>query len=111
MNKHDFDSIVVNQYVRCVRTLETKAKEYVHGEDRLEHFKASAAEQCITPENALWGMASKHLTSLGAMCRNGSDDMALWDEKLTDAINYMFLLSALIKERVRDDEKYRNQGT
>jgi hypothetical protein len=44
-------------------------------------------------------MASKHITSLGKMCKsNQTMMMALWDEKITDRINYLLLLRALVEE-------------
>ena len=104
MTKEQFNAIVANQVRKCIETLEEKAKEYAPGADRLEHFKVSGAEQEIMPREALWGMASKHMTSLGNMCRNEltfSGDpwpVELWSEKITDAINYLFLLCALIEE-------------
>jgi len=104
MTKEKMDKIITDQWIKCVETLEEKAKEYVCGEDRLEHFKTSGAEQEITPRAALWGMASKHITSIGNMCRkenafsNEPWPLELWSEKITDALNYLFLLRALVEE-------------
>jgi len=98
MEKTEFDSVVNDQFNICLETLEAKAREYVYGPDRLEHFKVSGAEQNIPPKAALWGMASKHITSIGGMCRTDASDLSLWNEKITDALNYLFLLRALVEE-------------
>jgi len=104
MNLNDFNAVVQGQMERCENVLNQKADEYVFGDDRLEHFKTSAAEQGTTPKQALWGMASKHITSIGGMCKNGSDNMELWLEKITDSLNYLLLLRALIEEEAGDEE-------
>lgn len=68
--------------------------------DRLGAFKAAAALQRTTPERALAGMLAKHIVSLYDMCF--ADDIfyeeKVWDEKITDSLNYLFLLKAVVKE-------------
>jgi len=93
-----FNEIVNNQVEHSLVVLAEKGKEYSLSADRLDHFKDAAAEQDTTPEQALWGMLSKHLASLNGMCKNGSADMARWIEKITDSINYLLLLRALVEE-------------
>lgn len=68
--------------------------------DRLGAFKAAAALQHTTPERALAGMLAKHIVSLYDMCfADGmSFDAGTWDEKITDSLNYLFLLKAIVKE-------------
>ena len=50
--------------------------------------------------DALAGMMSKHVVSLYDMCYSSllQFDLEQWDEKITDCINYLILLKALIKE-------------
>lgn len=93
-----FNKVMQMETQHCLDVLETKGREYALGTDRLEHFKLAAEEQGCTPKQALWGMASKHFTSLNAMCKNGSGDLPLWNEKITDSINYLLLLWALVEE-------------
>ena len=110
MIENTFQILIRNAFYRCTHLLARKVKEYSPGEDRLENFKESGREDNISPEEALWGMLRKHLTSLGMMCRGitsrmetPADNMGYsqphWEEKLTDAHNYLFLLEALLKER------------
>jgi hypothetical protein len=35
----------------------------------------------------------------------------LWDEKITDAINYLILLDALIHERIKTVTAYKNKAS
>lgn len=104
MNLTNFNYIINDQIKHCHAVLEEKGREYALDDDRLGHFKAAASEQEITPKQALWGMASKHFTSLSRMCKTGSDDQSLWLEKITDSINYLLLLRALIEEDAGDEK-------
>lgn len=86
---------------RCADILQKKTKEYTGDDtDRLGAFKAAATLQHTTPERALAGMLAKHIVSLYDMCfaENTRFDMSTWDEKITDSLNYLFLLKAIVKE-------------
>lgn len=67
---------------------------------RLGAFKAAAALQHTTPERALAGMLAKHIVSLYDMCFDSDTDydISTWNEKITDSLNYLFLLKAIVKE-------------
>ncbi len=85
----------------CADTLQRKTKEYTGDDtDRLGAFKAAAALQHTTPERALAGMLAKHIVSLYDMCfdDSASYDIGTWNEKITDSLNYLFLLKAIVKE-------------
>ena len=89
------------QVRRCADILQKKTKEYTGDDtDRLGAFKAAAALQHTTPERALAGMLAKHIVSLYDMCfaENTRFDMSTWDERITDSLNYLFLLKAIVKE-------------
>jgi hypothetical protein len=48
---------------------------------------------------ALGGMMAKHTISIYDMIDTGNDyPMALWDEKITDHLNYLLLLKAVVSE-------------
>jgi hypothetical protein len=102
MKIEQFQETVTAQVARCLTVLDAKSNEYALGDDRLEHFKTAADMQSITPKQALWGMAAKHFTSLASMCKNDKGSIDLWDEKITDSINYLFLLRALAEETKND---------
>lgn len=89
------------QVGRCAETLQRKKKEYTgDSQDRLCAFKVAAAMQGCKPERALAGMMAKHIVSLYDMCYADREtfDLDTWDEKITDSLNYLFLLKAIVEE-------------
>ena len=101
MTQSEFKLIFANQVMKCETTLNNKRKEYTGDNlDRLSAFKIAASLQGCTPQRALVGMMAKHIVSLYDMCYSSllQFDLEQWDEKITDCINYLILLKALIKE-------------
>ena len=101
ITQNEVNAVFVEQVRRCADILLKKTKEYTGDDtDRLGAFKAAAALQHTTPERALAGMLAKHIVSLYDMCfaENTCFDMSTWDEKITDSLNYLFLLKAIVKE-------------
>ena len=112
MNMTKFNEVVQTQTEHCLSLLVTKGAEYapdskvpefayeeVGQTDRLAHFKKAAAIMNSTPKAALLGMLSKHLVSVSDMCVDKKDySIEKWDEKITDSINYLLILRALIEE-------------
>lgn len=102
MKTEQFNNIIEAQQKRCTDILITKAKEYATT-DRLHNFKVAAELQMTTPINALAGMLAKHTVSIYDMCRSGKTySEAMWDEKITDHINYLLLLKALTIEEAEE---------
>lgn len=105
MTNHEFTKIVARQFDRCTSLLGCKGKEYdTDSGDRLHAFKVAAELQHVTPKQALAGMMAKHSVSVYDMCAEGKHDIAKWDEKITDSINYLLLLRAMISEEEFGDE-------
>lgn len=76
-----------------------KKKEYTGDRtDWLCAFKIVASLQNCSEKAALAGMMSKHIVSLYDMCYSSllHFDQEQWDEKITDCINYLILLKALV---------------
>lgn len=98
MNNEKFNAIVEEQLHYCAKLLGIKNTEY-HGEtDRLHTFKSAAVMEGITPRQALAGMMAKHTISIYDMCQTGDYPIEKWTEKITDHINYLLLLKAMIIE-------------
>ena len=98
METKDFNVIIEGQMARCKDVLINKAKEYAT-EDRLHNIKVAAELQACSSKQALAGFMAKHTVSVYDMC--GSDEtfpVAQWDEKITDHINYLLILRAIIEE-------------
>jgi hypothetical protein len=98
MTAEKFNDIISAQIDRCESILCSKAREYATS-DRLHNFKIAGALQGISPVQALMGMMAKHTVSVADMCMSGETyPQEMWDEKITDSINYLLLLSALVRE-------------
>lgn len=92
-----FNKLFEEQVYACSTTLIKKAKEYAT-EDRLHNFKVAAEIQGITPQAALAGMMAKHTVSIYDLCNGPNMSLAHWEEKITDHINYLILLKAVVVE-------------
>ena len=98
MTATEFERIFEEQVERSRIVLVNKASEYAT-EDRLHNFKVAAALEGKTPEQALAGMMAKHTVSVYDMAESGlAYPIDLWQEKITDHINYLFLLNAIVRE-------------
>jgi hypothetical protein len=98
MDHDTLKGFVKAQIKLCEDVLIVKGKEY-GATDRLHNFRVAAELQGIEPRNALAGMMAKHTVSIYDMCCSDAYfTQAQWDEKITDHINYLLLLSAMVKE-------------
>jgi hypothetical protein len=98
MKIDEFNKVVEEQIKSIKSTLVQKAKEYAT-DDRLHNFKVAAVIENCTPRQALMGMMAKHTVSVYDMAASLDEfPMALWNEKITDSINYL-LLRALVEEQ------------
>lgn len=99
MDGEQFDRIVEERINKIRIVLQTKAREYSYGGDRLSNFRRAAEMQRITPDQAAWNFLVKHLVSIQDMVEaDVAYSRSQWDEKLGDAINYLILLEAIVSE-------------
>lgn len=98
MTHEVFEGIVNQQINHCKDILIVKAREYAT-EDRLHNFKTAAVLQGCTVKQALAGMMAKHTVSVYDMVQSGKKyPQELWNEKITDSLNYLLLLTAAVVE-------------
>lgn len=101
MDHATFEKVFEAQVDACRRVLVEKAREYAT-DDRLHNFRVAATLMGTTPAAALSGFMAKHMVSIYDLIRaeaNGETvTMAMWDEKIGDALNYLFLLKAVVEE-------------
>ena len=106
MTNEKFAEIVREQIERCETVLLRKSAEYSTKQDKLHNFRLAAGLQGCSEKEALYGMWAKHLVSLSDMCRSGkSYALELWQEKITDTINYALLLYGLVREEQNEKGK------
>lgn len=98
MTEEEFETICENQIHLSRDTLLSKAAEYAT-EDRLHNFRVAAGLQGVSLRRALGGMMAKHTISIYDMIENDVvGSKLLWEEKITDHINYLLLLRAIVEE-------------
>lgn len=100
MTTEEFNKIANTQIDACRSILGVKHEEYtLDNADRLDYFKRAAILEKASPKSALLGMLAKHLISISDMCASEKNySKARWEEKITDSINYLILLRALVEE-------------
>ena len=98
MDAETFNQIFEYQMGKVESTLVKKGDEYAT-EDRLHNFRVAATMQGTSLKQALAGMMAKHTASVYDMCASDEEfDLEKWDEKITDHINYLFLLAAVVRD-------------
>jgi hypothetical protein len=96
MSTEEFTRLIEEQIARSTSLLIDKAKEYASDVDRLHNFKVAAQLLGGTPEQALGGFLAKHIVSVFDMINSGKEyPQAVWNEKITDSINYLLILRAM----------------
>ena len=104
MENQKFTDVVNEQVEICLNMLISKNDHYNPAEDKLQSFKKAAHLEGITQAQALRGMMAKHTVSIYDMINSGQKySMAQWDEKITDHINYLLLLKAVVVEEQGED--------
>lgn len=110
MTPEKFDKVLEDTFETIRKILSSKKEEYSPDTDRLVNFKTASALQGVSTKQALMGMAAKHLVSVAdyvsrdAIVGPNTFDLAHWDEKIIDVINYMILLRGLVIEELEQSE-------
>ena len=99
MNTDQFNEIIEDRLASIKHVLGSKAREYAIG-DRLYNFKRAGKILRTTPQKALAGMFVKHLVSVLDLVEGSLEPTEyMIEEKIGDAINYLILLEAVLKEK------------
>ena len=103
MTYEDFERACRQQVDRCMGVLMTKQKEYATDDDRLHNFHAGSGLTGRTSEQVCGGFLLKHIISIFDMIESGENySLDIWNEKITDAINYLLLLRAIVEDEKID---------
>ena len=99
MTNEAFIVIMENRVNQIRGILDAKGKEYSGPTDRLHSFKAGSLLNRCTPTRYCLSLMTKHLISIVDMVQSDREfTNEAWNEKIGDAINYLILLEALVKE-------------
>lgn len=108
MTSKEFESVFDSTMKRSYDVLIEKAKQYAIkdiSEDRLRQFKVLAELEGKNPKEVLTSLMAKHTLSVFDLARtDASTSLAMWEEKITDHINYLVLLEALVREEKEVEE-------
>jgi hypothetical protein len=107
VSMEQFNGLVQRRVELIKNILANKGQEYAADNDRLHNFKRAAAMLHCSREQALVGMWAKHVVSIldiiDDMKRGKYPTFSMVDEKIGDAINYLILLEASIKDTISVD--------
>lgn len=104
MDVSQFAEIFEEQFQTSDSMLNSKRKEYANQNvDVLHNFRQAAHLEQTTMRAALGGFLVKHIVSVFDMIHEDElRDMAVWDEKITDSLNYLILLKAIVVEEAAE---------
>lgn len=100
MNSKEFYKIIDVFIDSVMKTLNSKNDEYTGDNDRLSNFRRAAGLSGTTMEQACFGMMAKHIVSVAELSQRENVDKDMWNEKLTDLINYCLLMWAIVNENI-----------
>lgn len=107
MSSIEFDKHYTYILDRCGELLRSRAGQYADNDDRLHNFTVAARVLGCDRKQALAGMMSKHTVSVYDLIRKNAAGMPvpreMWQEKITDHINYLVLLWAMTEEDAREE--------
>lgn len=84
---------------KCKEVLSCKGKDYTVNGEAFGDLCETAREIGVTPEQALWVYAKKHLSAIKNYIHKGKVESEPIEMRLVDFANYMALMFALIKEK------------
>ncbi len=113
MTTEDFNILVENRCRLIQQVLAKKAVEYAANDNRLHNFDVGVQLSGQSRENVIRGMMLKHEISVLDIIDNLKDGIIptveMVDEKLGDWINYLILLEASIKDKIKKENKHESQ--
>lgn len=99
MTTEEFNETIAQQMNLCSSLLTQKQNEYAPVADKLHNFKLAAHLQQIPVKQALAGMMAKHTVSIYDMLYSDETfPIEKWEEKITDHINYLLILKAVLND-------------
>lgn len=101
MTREEYNKAIEEQINICRDLLISKGKEYSTNDDPLHNFNAAAPLYSGDPKKVLGGYMLKHVTSVYDMIQSDDEySIDKWTEKITDNINYLLILKAMIIDRL-----------
>lgn len=100
MNQERFMGIITDRERACRSVLNEKGKIYATEDNRLSNFSGVGAMNDEFPQEALWGMVSKHIIATRDMAKSGEIPTRKWIlDYLGDIICYCYLLEGIWEDQ------------
>lgn len=106
MDRATFTEMVESEFGQLLKLLEQKGNDYAGNEDVLANFKRNADRLGLEPQQVLGVYMNKHLDAIFTYIREGEVHSEPIEGRIHDAINYLLLLLAMVREQ--DDFYERN---
>jgi len=115
MKKSEFRKVVSDTFNEILHLADTKGEEYSSSPDQFANFRSLAGELDLTMEKVLMVYLAKHLQSVKAFIKDTPRSYKVEmsepiEGRVDDAIHYLLLLKAMIKEG-RDKIEEETQNT
>jgi len=106
MNNERFTQLFEEQVERCSNLLVKKNAEYSQGGDRLSNFRQPSSLMKMHPAEVAFCYDAKHIASIQKIVHDLSNGIVpteeMWQEKITDYLNYGFLMNACVMEAIEE---------
>tara|TARA_Y100000593_G_scaffold93497_1_gene188542 strand:+ start:220 stop:522 length:303 start_codon:yes stop_codon:yes gene_type:complete len=100
MNTYEFKKLVEKEIIpRILETRDQGGREYASAENIFEDFEKVENFTGIPPEKVIMVHLLKHIGGIGNYLNGVTKQRDTIEGRITDAIVYLFLLWALIKEK------------
>lgn len=107
MTPERFDQLVTEMVGKTAELLISKGKEYSQEVNRLDNFSNASEFLGMEPEDYALVLLFKHIQSIKTGIQRGDYDWSYtkkdgsegFKSRFTDAINYLFLLAAIIEAK------------
>jgi len=97
----EFEKFFEERVSKCREILIVKAREYANDEDRMKNFNTAGRMLNLRPYQVAFLYMMKHFESVYEIVMEGREvDEKTWDEKITDLLNYLFLIDAMKKKEM-----------
>lgn len=109
MNSEVFNQLIEEQLNRCKKLLTVKNDEYAQKTDRLSNFRQPSSLLGMCPAEVAFCYDTKHIASIQKIVHEISEGKLptkeLWEEKITDYLNYGLLMNACVMEALKKKEE------
>ena len=106
MNNDKFNALLDEQLERCRNLLVKKNEEYATNTDRLSNFRQPSSLMRMHPAEVAFCYDAKHIASIQKIVHELSEGKVpskeMWQEKITDYINYGLLMNACVMEAIEE---------